>query len=154
MVEKGIGFGIDCGGTFTNVFVIYPEDNKTKTFKLLSEDRNYKDAPTETIRRILNEYMGKDIKRDEKIPTENISFIRMGMTFVTNVLLERKGERTALLITWDSNPIRRERRQQQQQETGRRIGLSALCERTINQQDQRKLCDSFHPFPRCSKIKC
>ncbi|KAI6174399.1 hypothetical protein M3Y98_01185900 [Aphelenchoides besseyi] len=99
MVEKGIGFGIDRGGTFTDVFVIYPEDNKTKTFKLLSEDRNYKDAPTEAIRRILNEYMGKDIKRGEKIPTENISFIRMGTTVATNALLERKGERTALLIT-------------------------------------------------------
>jgi 5-oxoprolinase (ATP-hydrolysing) len=42
----GIGFGIDRGGTFTDVFVVYP-DGKQQTFKLLSEDiNNYKDAPT------------------------------------------------------------------------------------------------------------
>ncbi|KAI6233321.1 hypothetical protein M3Y99_00925900 [Aphelenchoides fujianensis] len=97
--KKGIGFGIDRGGTFTDVFVVYP-DNRTRTFKLLSEDtNNYRDAPTEAIRRILNEHTGKEIKRGEKIPTGDISFIRMGTTVATNALLERKGEKTALLIT-------------------------------------------------------
>ncbi|KAI6190773.1 hypothetical protein M3Y97_00155000 [Aphelenchoides bicaudatus] len=94
-----IGFGIDRGGTFTDVFVVYP-DGKQKTFKLLSEDtNNYEDAPTEAIRRILNDFTGKEIKRGQKIPIENISFIRMGTTVATNALLERKGERMALLIT-------------------------------------------------------
>ncbi|KAI6238728.1 hypothetical protein M3Y99_00654500 [Aphelenchoides fujianensis] len=97
--KKGIGFGIDRGGTFTDVFVVYP-DNRTRTFKLLSEDtNNYRDAPTEAIRRILNEHTGKEVKRGEKIPTGDISFIRMGTTVATNALLERKGEKTALLIT-------------------------------------------------------
>jgi hypothetical protein len=42
----GLGFGIDRGGTFTDVFVVYP-DGKQRTFKLLSEDtNNYQDAPT------------------------------------------------------------------------------------------------------------
>uniref|UniRef100_A0A915P152 Hydantoinase/oxoprolinase N-terminal domain-containing protein n=1 Tax=Meloidogyne floridensis TaxID=298350 RepID=A0A915P152_9BILA len=42
-----LGFGIDRGGTFTDVFVVYPNGN-CKTFKLLSEDpQNYNDAPTE-----------------------------------------------------------------------------------------------------------
>ena len=44
--KGGIGFGIDRGGTFTDVFTLYP-DNSTRTFKLLSEDvNNYEDAPT------------------------------------------------------------------------------------------------------------
>jgi 5-oxoprolinase (ATP-hydrolysing) len=53
----------------------------------------------EAIRRVLNEHTGQDIKRGQKIPTEQISFIRMGTTVATNALLERKGERMALLIT-------------------------------------------------------
>ncbi|CAD5218803.1 unnamed protein product [Bursaphelenchus okinawaensis] len=98
-MEKGLGFGIDRGGTFTDVFVVYP-DGENKTFKLLSEDfNNYQDAPTEAIRRILNQYTGKNVARGEKIPTEHISWIRMGTTVATNALLERKGEPTALLIT-------------------------------------------------------
>ena len=97
-MKKGIGFGIDRGGTFTDVFVVYP-DGTTNTFKLLSEDSNYPDAPTEAIRRVLSKYGGVDIPRGSKIPTSNISFIRMGTTVATNALLERNGERTALFIT-------------------------------------------------------
>jgi 5-oxoprolinase (ATP-hydrolysing) len=67
--------------------------------KLLSVDpTNYKDAPTEGIRRILQEVTGKDIPRQQKIPTEQITSIRMGTTVATNALLERKGDRVALVI--------------------------------------------------------
>lgn len=39
--------------------------------KLLSVDVNhYRDAPTEGIRRIISESLGKEIKRTEKIPTD------------------------------------------------------------------------------------
>ena len=68
--------------------------------KLLSVDpQNYADAPTEGIRRILCEVTGRDIPRTEKIPTDQILSIRMGTTVATNALLERKGDRVALLIT-------------------------------------------------------
>eukprot|EP00347_Sterkiella_histriomuscorum_P006120 403353992 len=67
--------------------------------KLLSVDKkNYKDAPTEGIRRIIQEYTGQMINRSDKIPTSQIKSIRMGTTVATNALLERKGERVALLI--------------------------------------------------------
>uniref|UniRef100_A0A915E116 5-oxoprolinase n=1 Tax=Ditylenchus dipsaci TaxID=166011 RepID=A0A915E116_9BILA len=97
-LKSGLGFGIDRGGTFTDVFVVY-SDGKDQTFKLLSEDPNYADAPTEAIRRILNQFTGVEVKRGEKIPTDNIAWIRMGTTVATNALLERRGESTALLIT-------------------------------------------------------
>lgn len=71
-MSSGLGFGIDRGGTFTDVFVVYP-DGTEKTFKLLSEDPNYADAPTEAIRRILSEYSNKTIKRGDKIPTGNFN---------------------------------------------------------------------------------
>lgn len=48
-------FAIDRGGTFTDVFARCP-GGKVKVLKLLSEDpQHYKDAPTEGIRRILQE---------------------------------------------------------------------------------------------------
>ena len=66
--------------------------------KLLSEDPdNYPDAPTEGIRRILQEYdsnSNHSYERNQKVYTGNIQSIRMGTTVATNALLERKGERT------------------------------------------------------------
>lgn len=48
-------FAIDRGGTFTDVFAKCP-NGKIRVLKLLSEDpQHYKDAPTEGIRRILQE---------------------------------------------------------------------------------------------------
>ncbi|ORX77294.1 hypothetical protein BCR32DRAFT_223520 [Anaeromyces robustus] len=99
-----IRFCIDRGGTFTDclAFVSYDDDPREEIIvtKLLSVDpNNYKDAPTEAIRRILERVTGTPISRDEKIPVDHISQIRMGTTVATNALLERKGEPCALLIT-------------------------------------------------------
>lgn len=95
----GYGFAIDRGGTFTDVCVFRP-DASIRILKILSEDpSNYRDAPTEAIRRVLEEETGTKIPRGTPVPTENISWIRMGTTVATNALLERKGERIALLVT-------------------------------------------------------
>ncbi|KAM3929038.1 5-oxoprolinase isoform 1-T1 [Leptodactylus fuscus] len=92
-------FAIDRGGTFTDVFARCPS-GKVRVMKLLSEDpANYKDAPTEGIRRILEEETGCTYPRDCPLDTKQIEWIRMGTTVATNALLERKGERIALLIT-------------------------------------------------------
>ena len=91
-------FAIDRGGTFTDVFAKCP-DGRVKVLKLLSVDpRNYKDAPTEGIRRILESVTGKKYPQNEKINTANIEWIRMGTTVATNALLERKGQRMALVV--------------------------------------------------------
>lgn len=70
--------------------------------KLLSQDpQNYEDAPIEGIRRILEQATGKPYPRDQKLNISGFSefSIRMGTTVATNALLERKGERVALVIT-------------------------------------------------------
>lgn len=68
--------------------------------KLLSEDpSNYDDAPLEGIRRLLSRFEGCEIPRGEPIDTSKIESIRMGTTVATNALLERKGERMALVVT-------------------------------------------------------
>jgi 5-oxoprolinase (ATP-hydrolysing) len=97
-------FSIDRGGTFTDVHCVIHDDQAgtatTKVMKLLSEDpANYADAPREGIRRFLEAELGISLPRSERIPTRNIRSIRMGTTVATNALLERRGERTALVVT-------------------------------------------------------
>ncbi len=68
--------------------------------KLLSVDpRNYQDAPTEAIRRVLSHFRGADVSRSEPLDISEVESIRMGTTIATNALLERQGERVALLTT-------------------------------------------------------
>ncbi|XP_023279120.1 5-oxoprolinase-like [Seriola lalandi dorsalis] len=97
--EGKFDFAIDRGGTFTDVFARLP-DGRERVLKLLSRDpQNYKDAPTEGIRRVLEEETGRLFPRDQPVDTSLIGWIRMGTTVATNALLEREGERTALLVT-------------------------------------------------------
>ena len=68
--------------------------------KLLSEDpSHYEDAPLECIRRLLSKFTGKEVPRGEPLDTSKIESIRMGTTVATNALLERKGERIAMVVT-------------------------------------------------------
>ncbi|MEW5314666.1 MAG: hypothetical protein WDW38_006142 [Sanguina aurantia] len=71
-----------------------------RVLKLLSEDpTNYADAPREGIRRILEQVTGLPHPRDTPLSTSRIASIRMGTTVATNALLERRGERLALVVT-------------------------------------------------------
>ena len=86
-------FWIDRGGTFTDIVAKCP-DGKLVIHKLLSENPDrYKDAAVQGIRDILG------IPAGESIPAAEIEAIKMGTTVATNALLERKGDRTILLIT-------------------------------------------------------
>ncbi|XP_059758244.1 5-oxoprolinase isoform X4 [Balaenoptera ricei] len=97
--EGRFHFAIDRGGTFTDVFAQCPGGH-VRVLKLLSEDpANYVDAPTEGIRRILEQEGGMLLPRDRPLDTSRIASIRMGTTVATNALLERRGERVALLVT-------------------------------------------------------
>ncbi len=86
-------FWIDRGGTFTDVIGRRP-DGALVTHKLLSENPEaYRDAAVHGIRHLLG------LKTGEAIPSERIAAVKMGTTVATNALLERKGDRTLLLIT-------------------------------------------------------
>ncbi|KAM3565266.1 hypothetical protein ARSEF4850_001448 [Beauveria asiatica] len=95
----GIRVSIDRGGTFTDVHASVPGRDDI-ILKLLSVDpANYQDAPTEGIRRILELATGQILPRGESLDLSHFEFIRMGTTVATNALLERKGERVALITT-------------------------------------------------------
>ena len=85
-------FWIDRGGTFTDVVARRP-DGAVVTGKLLSENpERYPDAALQGIRDLLG------IPTGEAIPAARIDAVKMGTTVATNALLERKGDRTLLLI--------------------------------------------------------
>ena len=86
-------FWIDRGGTFTDVVGRHP-DGTLVPHKLLSENPEaYTDAAVQGIRDLLG------LKAGEPIPPGRVGAVKMGTTVATNALLERKGERTLLLIT-------------------------------------------------------
>jgi 5-oxoprolinase (ATP-hydrolysing) len=86
-------FWIDRGGTFTDVIGQRP-DGGLVTHKLLSENPEaYNDAAVHGIRHLLG------LPPGAAIPSARIGAVKMGTTVATNALLERKGERTLLLIT-------------------------------------------------------
>ncbi|KAI5964814.1 uncharacterized protein KGF55_001884 [Candida pseudojiufengensis] len=96
---QGIQISIDRGGTFCDVIAKIPNE-KDYVFKLLSVDpQNYKDAPTEGIRRILEKVNSTTIPKDSKLKLDQIQSIRMGTTVATNALLERKGAKVLLITT-------------------------------------------------------
>jgi len=86
-------FWVDRGGTFTDIVGRTPQ-GELKTHKLLSENpERYEDAAVQGIREILKLPVGTPI------PKATIEAVKMGTTVATNALLERKGDRTLLLIT-------------------------------------------------------
>jgi 5-oxoprolinase (ATP-hydrolysing) len=86
-------FWIDRGGTFTDIVGRRP-DGTLVAHKLLSENPEaYRDAAVQGIRELLG------VERGEPIPDGVIGAVKMGTTVATNALLERKGERTLLVIT-------------------------------------------------------
>ncbi|HWJ75024.1 MAG TPA: hydantoinase B/oxoprolinase family protein [Kaistia sp.] len=86
-------FWIDRGGTFTDIVGRRP-DGSIVAHKLLSENPGaYPDAAIQGIRDLLGLAPGVPI------PAGLVGAVKMGTTVATNALLERKGDRTLLLIT-------------------------------------------------------
>lgn len=81
-------FSIDRGGTFTDIVALDP-GGRQHFLKLLSENpHQYADAALAGIERLIAADRGGAI-----------ASIKMGTTVATNALLERKGDRTVLVIT-------------------------------------------------------
>ena len=86
-------FWIDRGGTFTDIVGRAP-DGQLFARKVLSENPGaYRDAAVHGIRMLLG------LQPGDPIPADRIGDVRMGTTVATNALLERKGERMALVVT-------------------------------------------------------
>jgi 5-oxoprolinase (ATP-hydrolysing) len=124
-------FWIDRGGTFTDVVARVP-DGAILTHKLLSENpERYRDAAVEGIRALLGVKAGAPIAADE------IAAVKMGTTVATNALLERKGDRTVLVITRGFADQLRIAYQNRPHIFARRIVLPELLYESVVEIDER-----------------
>ena len=124
-------FWIDRGGTFTDIVGRRP-DGTLVTHKLLSDNpERYRDAAVQGIRDLLG------LAADAPIPPGAISAVKMGTTVATNALLERTGERTALVITRGFADALRIGYQNRPKLFVRRIELPTLLYERVIEVDER-----------------
>src|SRR5882672_4445600 len=124
-------FWIDRGGTFTDIVARRP-DGTLVTHKLLSDNpERYRDAAVHGIRELLGLAAGAPI------PRAAIAAVKMGTTVATNALLERTGERTALVTTRGFGDALRIGYQNRPKLFVRRIDLPSLLYETIIEADER-----------------
>ena len=127
----GWQFWVDRGGTFTDIVACKP-DGTLLTHKLLSENPGrYEDAALQGVRDLLG------VAADADIPTAAVEAVKMGTTVATNALLERKGERTVLLITKGFGDALRIGYQNRPQLFARHIVLPELLYERVIEVDER-----------------
>jgi 5-oxoprolinase (ATP-hydrolysing) len=128
-------FWIDRGGTFTDVIGRRP-DGSVATLKLLSENpQRYRDAAVQGIRELLGLAAGAPI------PADRIEAVKMGTTVATNALLERKGDRTVLVITRGFADALRIAYQHRPKLFVRHIELPSLLYEEVVEVDERMSAD-------------
>ncbi|MER6226855.1 hydantoinase B/oxoprolinase family protein [Streptomyces sp. 900105755] len=125
----GWQFWVDRGGTFTDVVARRP-DGRLLTHKLLSDNpRRYTDAAVAAVHELLE---GSGAPVDA---------VRMGTTVATNALLERKGERTLLVITRGYRDALRIAYQNRPRIFARRIDLPEPLYERVVEADERIAAD-------------
>ncbi|MEU5537628.1 hydantoinase B/oxoprolinase family protein [Streptomyces sp. NPDC020362] len=125
----GWQFWVDRGGTFTDIVARRP-DGRLLTHKLLSDNpARYADAAVAGVRELLG---GSG---------EPVDAVRMGTTVATNALLERKGERTLLVITRGFRDALRIAYQNRPGIFARRIELPELLYERVIEADERIAAD-------------
>ncbi|MBV8292567.1 MAG: 5-oxoprolinase, partial [Mycobacterium sp.] len=128
-------FWIDRGGTFTDIVARQP-NGRLVTHKLLSDNPSrYADAAVAGIRALLG------LAADDPIPAERIEAVRMGTTVATNALLERKGARTALVITRGFGDALRIGYQNRPRIFSRNIVMPELLHERVIEVDERVTAD-------------
>jgi 5-oxoprolinase (ATP-hydrolysing) len=127
-VTTGWQFWVDRGGTFTDVVARRP-DGRLLTHKLLSDNpHRYADAAVAGVRELIDD-------------NEPIEAVRMGTTVATNALLERKGERTLLVITRGFRDALRIAYQNRPSIFARAIELPELLYERVVEVDERIAAD-------------
>ncbi|MEU6595578.1 hydantoinase B/oxoprolinase family protein [Streptomyces flaveolus] len=125
----GWQFWVDRGGTFTDIVARRP-DGRLLTHKLLSDNpARYADAAVAGVRELLS---GSQ---------EPVEAVRMGTTVATNALLERKGERTLLVVTRGFRDALRIAYQNRPRIFARRIELPELLHERVVEVDERVAAD-------------
>ncbi len=134
-------FWIDRGGTFTDIVGCAP-DGSLHPHKLLSENPEaYRDAAIQGIKEILG------LTAKDGIPSDKVGNVKMGTTVATNALLERKGDRTALVITKGFRDMLEIGYQARPDIFAKEILKPELLYETVVEADERVLADGTIEIP-------
>ena len=134
-MNRSWSFAIDRGGTFTDV-IATSSDGRQRLLKLLSERPDlYADAALEAIRQVLADEGG------------SLASVRMGTTVATNALLERKGERTALVTTQGFGDVLRIGTQARPEIFARHIVLPSMLYAAVAEVPERVAADGTVLLP-------
>lgn len=129
----GWQFWVDRGGTFTDIVARHP-DGRLLTHKLLSDNpARYADAAVAGVRELLDSEGDAEGAR--------VDAVRMGTTVATNALLERKGERTLLVITRGFRDALRIAYQNRPSIFARAIELPEMLHERVIEVDERIAAD-------------
>lgn len=143
-MTTGWQFWVDRGGTFTDIVARRP-DGRLLTHKLLSDNpARYTDAAVAGVRELLSRDGADETDATDKATRtsgERIEAVRMGTTVATNALLERKGERTLLVITRGFRDALRIAYQNRPRIFARRIELPELLYERVVEVDERIAAD-------------
>ena len=134
-------FWVDRGGTFTDIVARKP-DGALATQKLLSENpERHDDAAVQGIRELLG------LGNAQQPTAAQVDTVKMGTTVATKALLERKGERTLLVITKGFHDALRIAYQNRPKLFTRRIDLpEVLYEQAIEADDTTpRICSTISP---------
>lgn len=82
--------GVDVGGTFTDVTMIDAKSGNISNYKIPS-------TPSDPSKGIMNGI--RELLEQQNVMHENVRYLAHGTTVATNALIERKGARTALIVT-------------------------------------------------------
>ena len=128
-MTTGWQFWVDRGGTFTDIVARRP-DGRLLTHKLLSDNPGrYADAAVTGVTELLDG------------SADPVEAVRMGTTVATNALLERKGERTLLVVTRGFRDALRIAYQNRPRIFARRIELPELLHERVIEVDERIAAD-------------
>ncbi|WP_329341483.1 hydantoinase B/oxoprolinase family protein [Streptomyces sp. NBC_00663] len=128
-MTTGWQFWVDRGGTFTDIVARRPH-GRLLTHKLLSDNPDhYADAAVTGVTELLDG------------SADPVEAVRMGTTVATNALLERKGERTLLVVTRGFRDALRIAYQNRPHIFARRIELPELLHERVIEVDERIAAD-------------
>ncbi|MEM7466209.1 MAG: hydantoinase B/oxoprolinase family protein [Pseudomonadota bacterium] len=128
-------FWVDRGGTFTDLVAVLPT-GQLITHKLLSHNpEHYDDAAIQGMHELLTRH------GDQRTLGEAIEEVRMGTTVATNALLERQGDRTALIITKGFKDALRIAYQNRPDLFAKEIVLPSLLYERVIEVDERIAAD-------------
>jgi N-methylhydantoinase A len=82
--------GIDVGGTFTDFALVNDEDGSVATYKQLTTPAD----PSECVLAGIDQLLGR-----EGVTLADVRVVAHGTTLITNSVIERKGAKTAMLVT-------------------------------------------------------